>query len=53
MPNFMRIEYPGTMEQWNAIEKSYNPNWISSSYTRENIRIYCSDGTLNYFGQEV
>ena len=37
--------FVGTIEQWNAIDKS--DYWQSGSYEAPVVKIICSDGTLN------
>ena len=36
-----RIDYSGTLAQWNAVLKGYDWNWLANNYT-----VYCTDGEI-------
>ena len=36
-----RIDYSGTLAQWNAVLKGYDWNWLANNYT-----VYCTDGNI-------
>jgi hypothetical protein len=42
-PSLTRLNYTGTMEQWNAID--LHRLWLDSAYIKE---VLCSNGTIQY-----